>query len=91
MTILATGAASAAPAPHPASVSGHSVHNPNGFQPGGLIKKRPGAQVKRKGKYYQAQSSNWSGYAVTGNDGAFNSVSSSWTEPNFASTGRPTP
>jgi Peptidase A4 family len=81
MTILATGSASAAPTPHPASVSGHSMQDPNGFQPGGLIKKHPGTQVKRKGKYYQEQSTNWSGYAVTGNDGAFSSVSSSWTEP----------
>jgi hypothetical protein len=29
----------------------------------------------------EVESSNWSGYAVTGADGAFSSVSASWTEP----------
>jgi Peptidase A4 family len=81
LTILASGSASAATAPRPDSVSAHAVHNPGGFIPGGLMKKHPGSLVRRKGKYYQAESTNWSGYAVTGNDGAFNSVSASWTEP----------
>jgi hypothetical protein len=37
--------------------------------------------VERHGKFYQDESSNWSGYAVSGSDGSFNSVSASWTQP----------
>jgi hypothetical protein len=33
------------------------------------------------GTRFQDQSTNWSGYAVTGGTGAFNSVSASWTQP----------
>ena len=55
--------------------------DPHGFTPGGLMKKHADTQVKRHGKYYQEQSSNWSGYAATGGNGAFTSVSASWTEP----------
>jgi hypothetical protein len=34
--------------------------------------------------------SNWSGYAVTGNNGAFNAVSSSWTQPSLDCNALPT-
>src|SRR5580693_2300533 len=71
-TAAAVGAANA---PRPAAV------NPKGFNPGGKVKLRPGVQPSLHGKYYQDESTNWSGYAVTGGDGSFHSVSSSWTEP----------
>jgi hypothetical protein len=71
-TAAAVGAANA---PRPAAV------NPKGFNPGGKVKLRPGVQPSLHGKYYQDESTNWSGYAVTGGDGSFRSVSSSWTEP----------
>ncbi len=56
-----------------------------GFQPGGVIKAHgtsgatpaAAAGVKNAG----TTSTNWSGYVVTGGSGAFNSVSSNWTEP----------
>jgi hypothetical protein len=80
LMMATTGSASAAPA-HPASTGARPQDNPSGFQPGGVIKKLPGAQVKKHGKYYQEESTNWSGYAATGGDNAFNSVSASWTEP----------
>ena len=52
-----------------------------GFQPGGLIKRPTGSSVAEHGIRNGTTSPNWSGYVVTGSDNAFNSVSSSWTEP----------
>jgi hypothetical protein len=52
-----------------------------GFVPGGLIRRAVGGHVRRHGKYFQEESSNWSGYAASGGDGSFNSVSASWTQP----------
>jgi hypothetical protein len=40
-----------------------------------------GHSAQVKGHRNQAESTNWSGYAATGSDGQFNSVSASWTEP----------
>ena len=37
------------------------------------IKRLPGARLKRDGKYYQQDSTNWSGYAASGGSGSFNS------------------
>jgi hypothetical protein len=52
------------------------------FTPGGLMRRPTGALARAHGiRNQSATSTNWSGYAVTGSDGAFNSVSSSWTEP----------
>jgi Peptidase A4 family len=79
LMMASPGSASAAPTTQSGAAAGPSGQS--GFQPGGLIKKKPGALAKRHGKYYQEESTNWSGYAVTGGDDAFNSVSSSWTEP----------
>src|SRR5580693_6533962 len=79
---LAAGVASAAPvAPH--AVAPHAaVAHPAGWIPGGrLIRPSGVAQPKARGRQFQEQSTNWSGYAVTGSNGAFSSVSSSWTEP----------
>jgi hypothetical protein len=59
------------------------------FKPGGLMQ-RPttGADGRAHGIKNQAESTNWSGYAVTGANGAFSSVSSSWTEPTATCTSR---
>jgi len=40
-----------------------------------------GALAEHDGKKNQTDSTNWSGYAASGSDGSFTSVSSSWTEP----------
>ena len=40
-----------------------------------------GARVLTRGGHTTAESTNWSGYAVTGANGAFSSVSASWAEP----------
>jgi hypothetical protein len=60
----------------------------HGFKPGGVML-RPGAAraIERNGRY-QAESTNWSGYAVTGSNGAFHSVSASWTQPTATCTSR---
>jgi len=74
--MLAAGSASAAPlAPH-----GTAVH---GITPGGLMV-RPAGRAHPSahgGLNTEVGSSNWSGYAATGGNGAFSSVSASWTEP----------
>jgi Peptidase A4 family len=78
--LAASGGASAAvAAPHTAMQHITSVP---GYRPGGLMI-RPGgvSRISRHGRFTTAQSTNWSGYAVTGGNGAFTSVSASWTEP----------
>lgn len=71
-TVLAmASSASAATVRHTTTVSG--------YRPGGLISGRH--VTGHSGGFTTVQSTNWSGYAVTGANGAFNSVSASWTEP----------
>jgi hypothetical protein len=75
--LAAATSASAAPVshhPHPISISG--------YKPGGRMI-RPGgvSHLTTRAGHTTAQSTNWSGYAVTGGNGAFSSVSASWTEP----------
>jgi hypothetical protein len=80
----AAGSASAATtATHPGTTHTRpGAAGPHGFQPGGLIKGHLGASADARGvKNQSTTSTNWSGYAVTGSDGAFSSVSSNWTEP----------
>lgn len=80
-------ASSAAAATHVAQPLPHSTTS--GFTPGGLMI-RPaagqtaGAAVNVRGR--ATDSTNWSGYAATGKDGAFTSVSASWTEPTATCT-----
>jgi hypothetical protein len=84
------GTASAAVGSHPSTVSvrpgGASVH---AFVPGGLMS-RPTGAVRPLGHtrsgYQIAESTNWSGYAVTGSNGEFTSVSASWTQPTATCT-----
>jgi hypothetical protein len=81
LMVAAASTASAAPVSQPGTTSARPGGNVTGFVPGGVIKRLPGARLKRDGKYYQQDSTNWSGYAASGGNGSFNSVSSSWTEP----------
>ena len=76
--VLAAGAASASTASH-STTHGTSA---SAFRPGGLMI-RPGGVARMAGHGHNttAQSTNWSGYAVTGANGAFNSVSASWIQP----------
>jgi hypothetical protein len=84
----ATGSAEAAVTAHPGAVTRHpgtTLVRPGGavsrFNPGGLMKQPTGALAKEMHIRNQTASSNWSGYAATGSDGSFTSVSSNWTEP----------
>src|SRR5262249_15762449 len=72
--MLAAGGASAAvhPAPHAAV---------QGWNPGGVIDHVSGVAPAAAGVLHADESTNWSGYAVTGGTGAFTSISASWTEP----------
>jgi Peptidase A4 family len=77
---LAAGSASAAPlAAHAAAAHPTAA----GFVPGGRLITPDGASrpTGRGALNAEVESSNWSGYAATGANGAFSSVSASWTEP----------
>jgi Peptidase A4 family len=78
--LAAAGLASAAPGTaHPA---GHQVTVRTGFRPGGLMIRPGGAShLSHHGRFTTDLSTNWSGYAATGANGHFTSVSASWTEP----------
>jgi len=69
--------ASAAPVHHPTSA--------HAYRPGGLISGRH--VTGHRGRFTTAESTNWSGYAVTGANGAFSSVSASWKEPTATCSG----
>jgi hypothetical protein len=66
-----------------------AVHNPaHGYRPGGLMVRPAGhLGVRTVGGHATAESTNWSGYAVTGASGAYTSVSASWTEPTAKCSG----
>jgi hypothetical protein len=81
LLMMAAGAASAAPVAHHGTTAIRPGGTVRGFVPGGLIRRPAGARVQRHGKYFQDESTNWSGYAATGGDGSFNSVSASWIQP----------
>jgi hypothetical protein len=80
-------AATTASAATPHAIRPHITHA--GFTPGGLMS-RPttGAHIATVGGRTTAESTNWSGYAVTGANGHFTSVSASWTEPSATCTSR---
>ena len=81
MAVTGAGAANAATTPHPGRTHVRPGGVVNGFIPGGVMQHPTGAIAQEHGRRNGDESSNWSGYAVTGSDGAFNSVSSNWTEP----------
>jgi len=80
-SMLAAGTASAtvlAPRPSAAQVT-----------PGGLMTRPAGpAAGSQQAHLNQDESTNWSGYAVTGANGAFHAVSASWVEPTGTCTSR---
>jgi Peptidase A4 family len=86
--MAAAGSASASATAHPGITHvrpGGAVH---AFRPGGLMQRPTGALGRAHGVKNQAQSTNWSGYAATGSNGAFSSVSASWKEPTATCTSR---
>ena len=85
--LMAAGAASAKP------ITAQPIHSTtiHGYRPGGLmIRPHNGSKPEagHHGRYTTAESTNWSGYAVTGSNGAYSSVSASWTEPTATCTSR---
>ncbi len=68
-----------------------AVHRPalmHGYRPGGLMVRPAGhLGVRTVGGHTTAESTNWSGYAVTGANDAFSGVSASWTEPTAKCSG----
>jgi|HubBroStandDraft_1064217.scaffolds.fasta_scaffold08935_2 hypothetical protein len=92
--LVAAGAASAAPAVTHHSSAHITVFH--AFRPGGVMI-RPdgisGSGARPEGigggnKNVTVESSNWAGYVVTGSDGAFFSVSASWTQPTATCSSR---
>jgi hypothetical protein len=88
-SLMASAASANAAVTHPPTTThvrpGAAVH---AFKPGGLMQRPTGAAARAHGIKNQAESTNWSGYAVTGSNGAFSSVSASWTEPTATCTSR---
>jgi peptidase A4-like protein len=81
--LMAANAASAAP------TAARPTPNFHGWTPGGvMVRPTTGAQVRTVGGRATATSTNWSGYAVTGSNGAYKSVSASWTEPSATCSSR---
>ena len=85
------GTASAAPA-HPAASQVAPAASVAGFQPGGLMARPAGASASAAAQGHGArttdESTNWSGYAATGANGAFKSISASWKEPTATCSSR---
>jgi Peptidase A4 family len=84
--LAAASSASAAPVSHHASRPVPAAH---GFRPGGLmVRPAGGSHLATHAGHTTAESTNWSGYAATGGNGAFTSVSASWTEPTATCSSR---
>jgi hypothetical protein len=86
--LAVSGVAQASPAhvSHvtPVRPGASAVHS---FKPGGVMRWAGGRHTAtRHGRNTTAESTNWSGYAVTGANGAYNSVSATWTEPTATCT-----
>jgi hypothetical protein len=81
------GTASAATA-HPATSHARPVVvSMHGFNPGGILVRRGLRRIAAHGiRAQEVESENWSGYAVTGANGAYSSVSTSWTQPTATCT-----
>ncbi len=82
--VMAASAASASTASHHATIHSTTVR---AYRPGGVMI-RPGgvARAIGHGANATATSTNWSGYAVTGANGTYKSVSANWTEPTATCT-----
>jgi hypothetical protein len=79
--MAAAGAANASVSAHPGITRVRHAAALHAFQPGGVMTRPSGALARARGGRNEATSTNWSGYAVTGSDDAYNSVSATWTEP----------
>lgn len=78
------GTASAATIRHDTSLARPGAAAVHAFKPGGLMQGRK--VTGRDGRLTTAESTNWSGYAATGANGAFSSVSATWTQPTATCT-----
>jgi Peptidase A4 family len=91
-SLMALGGSASAAVAHPAAASARPEASVPGFPPGGLMERPSGASASAvaaaRGASAEAESTNWSGYAVTGADGAYKSVSASWKEPTATCSGR---
>ncbi len=86
-SLLGMANASAAVGQH-ATAAHRGPATVHGFRPGGPMIRPAGAKgVETIGRHTTAESTNWSGYAVTGANGAYSSVSASWTEPTATCSG----
>jgi hypothetical protein len=83
MLTAATAASASPAAAHPAAVHPAAAQH---FKPGGLMIRPKGAHATTHNGRTTDESTNWSGYAATGANGAFKSVSASWTEPTATCT-----
>ena len=86
--LAAAGTASASVSAHPAVRHAYPASWGHGFRPGGRMLRPSGAAARAHGIQNAAQSTNWSGYAVTGSSGQFSRVSASWKEPTAHCSGR---
>jgi hypothetical protein len=84
--LAAGGSASAAHVPATTSMRpGVLMH---AFQPGGPMQRAAGSNASgRSNSTTTADSTNWSGYALSGTNGTFTSVSANWTEPAASCSG----
>jgi hypothetical protein len=85
------GSASAAATHHSAAVRvSPGIAALRGVDPGGVLRTSHGTlrSAAHGIRGTEVESENWSGYAATGADGAFSSVSASWTEPTGTCTSR---
>jgi hypothetical protein len=84
LTVVALAAGSCLAAGSAAAASA-ATHRPAaaGFTPGGRLITPVGADHTAVPgvRNQEVESTNWSGYAATGSNGAFSSVSASWTQP----------
>jgi Peptidase A4 family len=88
-SLLALGGTASAATAHPTAGPPAAVP---GFQPGGLMQRPSGASsgavAQAHGGRTTDESTNWSGYAVSGATGAYHSVSASWKEPKATCSSR---
>lgn len=78
----AAGPAAAAPlAHHPGTTLVRPGAAMKGFRPGGPMIGAGSRTLSHGRRFSEVESSNWSGYAQTGGNGTFSSVSASWTQP----------
>jgi hypothetical protein len=91
-SLMALGGTASAAAAHPAVSHAAPGASVPGFQPGGLMARPSGASASAiaqgHGGRTTDESTNWSGYAATGANGAFSSVSASWKEPTATCSSR---